>query len=47
MDFVAAHAGFVIGAYGLSLIVLAGLVIYILVRDRALCAEMGRRREQP
>ncbi len=47
MDFAAVHTGFVIGAYGLSLVLLAGLAIYILARDRMLRAEMERRREQP
>jgi len=48
MDIAAAHTGFVIGAYALSVIMLAGLVICILARDRALRAEMGRpAKEQP
>lgn len=47
MDLAAAHTGFVFGAYGLSAIMLSGLVIYVLACDRALRAEMDRRREQP
>ncbi len=47
MDFAAVHAGFVIGAYALSALMLGGLVIYILARDRAVRAEVERRREQP
>ncbi|MBC8037895.1 MAG: heme exporter protein CcmD [Rhizobiales bacterium] len=47
MDFAAAYTGFVIGAYGLSALVLGGLVIYILAQDRALRAELDRRKGQP
>lgn len=42
MDFAAAHAGFVIAAYGLSLVVLAGLSASILLRDRRLRAAARR-----
>jgi heme exporter protein CcmD len=47
MDLAAAHTGFVMCAYALSAILLTGLVIYILARDRAMRAEMDRRKEQP
>ncbi len=46
MDFSAAHASFVIGAYALSAIMLVGLVIYTLARDRALRTQMEGRPEQ-
>lgn len=42
MDFAAAHAGFVIAAYGLSLVVLGGLSAHILLRDRRLRAAARR-----
>ncbi|MGH6854217.1 MAG: heme exporter protein CcmD [Aestuariivirga sp.] len=45
MDLTAANAGFVIGAYGLSIIVLGGLAAYILVRDRVSRAEAEHRKE--
>lgn len=47
MDLAAAHTGFVIGAYGLSAIMLSGLTLYILARDRAMRAELDRSKEQP
>jgi heme exporter protein CcmD len=36
------HAGFVIGAYSLSAILLAGLTVYVFTRDRRLRAEVSR-----
>ena len=42
MDFSANHIGFVIGAYGLSIVILTGLSIYVRARDRALRAEAER-----
>ena len=33
MDWNAAHAGFVIAAYALSLVFMAGLIAYIISRD--------------
>lgn len=52
MDFSAAHAGFVIGAYALSAVVLVGLVVYVLGRDRLLRGEAAaldrqRHRDNP
>jgi heme exporter protein CcmD len=35
MDWSAPHAGFVAAAYGLSFAVIAALVAYVLLRDRA------------
>ena len=48
MDFAANNLGFVIGSYGLSLVVLAALVVWVIVRDRTLraaadAAEMKKR----
>ena len=42
MDLTADHLGFVIGAYAISAIMLAGLVTYILARDRALRCDVRR-----
>lgn len=39
MDMSANHLGFVIGSYALSAILLFGLAIYVVVRDRKLRAE--------
>jgi heme exporter protein CcmD len=36
MDFTAAHVSFVIAAYAVSLVGLAALVLFILLRDRRL-----------
>lgn len=47
MDFTAAHSGFVLAAYGVSIVMLAGLVIYVLTRDWSLREEVGRREERP
>jgi len=46
MDFAAAHAGFVIGAYALSAVVLVGLIVYILGRDRLLRGEAASLERQ-
>ena len=42
MDFNAPHLGFVLAAYGLSALLILGLVFYILHRDRGLRAEALR-----
>ena len=42
MDVTANHIGFVIASYGLSFVVLAGLVLATLRRDRQLRAELER-----
>lgn len=42
MNFAADNTGFVIVAYALSAIMLMGLVIYTLARERALRAELER-----
>lgn len=42
MDMGAPHAGFVIAAYAVSLLVIAGLALFIMGRDRALRAEARR-----
>ena len=47
MDFTAAHTGFVLAAYGVSIIVLTALVIYVLSRDRNLRGEVARQEERP
>jgi heme exporter protein CcmD len=48
MDFAAAHVGFVVAAYGASVIGLAGLAVFILLRDlklkRRLATLDGRKR---
>lgn len=45
MDLQAGHMGFVIGAYALSAIMLVGLIVYVLARDRSLQRQV-RRLEQ-
>lgn len=42
MDFSAKHIGFVIASYALSLVLIGGLVIRVLVKDRKLRAEAQR-----
>ena len=47
MDLSAPHMGYVIGSYALSVILIIGLVVYVLARDRRLRAEaerLGRRK---
>jgi heme exporter protein D len=39
MDFSAPHMGFVIASYGLSALLIVGLTLWIVVRDRRLRAE--------
>ena len=34
MDFTAPHSGFVIASYGLSALLIVGLTLFIVVRDR-------------
>ena len=46
MDLNAAQTGFVVAAYALSAIVLAGLVIYTLAHDRALRGKVDRGKEE-
>lgn len=43
MDFAAKHAGFVIAAYGVSALVLAGVCAWILFKDRALRRRLEER----
>jgi heme exporter protein CcmD len=42
MDVNAPHFGFVVAAYALTVIFIAGLVVYVLSRDRILRAEAAR-----
>jgi heme exporter protein CcmD len=42
MDFSAPHAGFVIAAYGLSAILLVGLTLSVILRERALRREASQ-----
>jgi heme exporter protein CcmD len=42
MDFAAPHAGFVIAAYALSALLIAGLTLYVVIRDRKLRAEAAK-----
>ncbi len=42
MDFASPHFGFVAASYALSFAVLAGMLIWTLVRRRALAAEVKR-----
>ena len=46
MDFTANHIGFVIASYGLSFVLIAGLTIRILMKDRQLRAEAERLDQQ-
>lgn len=46
MDLAAPHSGFVIAAYILSAALIAGLVVYVMVRDRALRARAGQLDER-
>jgi heme exporter protein CcmD len=41
MDFSAPHMGFVIASYGLSAVLICGLALYIIRRDRRLRAEVA------
>ena len=49
MDFSAAHTGFVIASYGLSALLLAGMTVYVIARDRHLrrAVEELKQREKP
>jgi heme exporter protein CcmD len=52
MDLAAPHTGFVAAAYAISVLVLAGLAAFILMRDRKLRAEAEaldgqRKRDAP
>ena len=42
MELSAPHMGYVIGSYALSAILIIGLVVYVLTRDRALRAKAER-----
>ena len=42
MDFSAPHLGFVIASYALSFVLICGLAIYVIVRDRMLRTEAER-----
>ncbi len=42
MDFAAPHMGFVIASYGLSALLIIGLALYIVLRDRRLRAEAAK-----
>lgn len=47
MDLTAVHSGFVLAAYGVSIVMLTVLVICVLFRDRSLRREVLRHEEQP
>ena len=40
MDLAATHLGYVFAAYGLSALVLVGITLWVLLRDRALQAKL-------
>lgn len=42
MDFTAPHMGFVIASYGLSALLIVGLTLYVVLRDRRLRAEAAK-----
>ncbi len=42
MDFSAPHMGFVIASYGLSALLIVGLTLYVVLRDRRLRAEVAK-----
>ena len=42
MDLSAPHMGYIIGSYALSAILIVGLVVYVIARDRSLRAEAER-----
>jgi heme exporter protein CcmD len=42
MDFSASHIGFVLAAYALTAVLVAGLIIHVILRDRRLRAEAER-----
>ena len=46
MDFSAPHAGFVVASYALSFILIGGLTVRILLRDRRARAEAERLERQ-
>jgi heme exporter protein CcmD len=46
MDFSAPHMGFIVASYALSALLICGLTIYILVKDRRLRAEAERLDKQ-
>jgi heme exporter protein CcmD len=46
MDLTAPHLGFVLAAYGLSLIVLAGLVLWLRHRNRTLADALAQLEAQ-
>jgi heme exporter protein CcmD len=42
MDFTANHLGFVLASYGISAVLIGGLVLQVLLKDRKLRAEAER-----
>ena len=46
MDFAAPHLGFVLGAWGLSLVVIVALVAYTVWRDRSLARRVKALEER-
>lgn len=42
MDFAASHTAFVIAAYAVSFLGLAGLALFVVLRDRKLAREVAR-----
>ena len=42
MDFTAPHSGFVIASYGLSALLIVGLTLFIVVRDRKVRADAAK-----
>ena len=46
MDWAAAHAGFVIAAYGLSALVIIGLAAIVVITDRARARQVKALEEQ-
>jgi heme exporter protein CcmD len=43
MNFASDHSGYVIASYGLSALVLVGLCLWIIVRDRSLARKLGNK----
>ncbi|WP_373505371.1 heme exporter protein CcmD [Aestuariivirga sp.] len=46
MDFTANHIGFVLASYGMSFVLIGGLIVSILMKDRKLRAEAERLDQQ-
>ncbi len=47
MDFTSVHTGFVLAAYGVSVVMLTALVMCVLLRDHSLHEQIRRREDQP